>query len=204
MSNKNKDISKWLAAGSINVFGRPFAGKDTQGLILANIFDGALIAGGDILRHYHDQEKVNKIMSTGELFPTNLYLEIVLPFLSQDKFHGKPLILSSVGRMVGEEQTIFDATKKSGHETKAVVVLNMSEDEVWRRFEAAKLLNDRGNRADDKKDALATRLKEFQQKTVPVIDFYKKLNLVIEVDGTLPLEDVTSEILNALTKRAQA
>ena len=130
MEDKIQIIKQWLGTGSINVFGRPFAGKDTQGEKLAEYFGGTLMAGGEILRSYHDQDKIKELMSTGDLFPTDFYLSIILPYLSKEEYRNSPLILSSLGRMKGEESTILHATEESGHEMKAVVVLNLTEEEV--------------------------------------------------------------------------
>jgi adenylate kinase len=199
MEDQIKIIKKWLGSGSINLFGSPFAGKDTQGLIIAELLDAHLVAGGDILRSYPDQEKIKELMSTGNLFPTDLYMEIVLPFLSQDEFSGKPLLLSAVGRLHGEEQIISNATAESGHPIKAVINMELSESEVWRRFEESKKNNDRGNRADDQEDALKNRLLKFKAQTLPVIEFYRNKGLVIDINGNLSKEEVTSSITKELS-----
>jgi adenylate kinase len=199
MEDQIKIIKKWLGSGSVNLFGSPFAGKDTQGLIIAELLDAHLVAGGDILRSYPDQEKIKELMSTGNLFPTDLYMEIVLPFLSQTEFNGKPLLLSAVGRLHGEEQIISNATAESGHPIKAVINMELSESEVWRRFEESKKNNDRGNRADDQEDALKNRLLKFKAQTLPVIEFYRNKSLVIDINGNLSKEEVTSSIIKELS-----
>jgi adenylate kinase len=202
MNEKIQTIKNWLGAGSINIFGRPFAGKDTQGELLAEYFDGELMAGGDILRSYHDQEKIKELMSTGDLFPTEFYLSIILPFLSRDDIKNKPIILSSVGRMKGEEETILEATEKSGHEMKAVVLLVLSEDQVMERFNATRSLGDRGVREDDNHEALENRLVKFHEQTEPVIEVYRRKGMLLEVDGTLPREQVTEQIIDLLFELA--
>lgn len=198
MEQKTKIVSNWLGAGSINIFGLPFSGKDTQGRDLADLFGGHLIAGGDILRSYHDQAKIKELMSTGELFPTDFYLSIVLPYLSKPEFKDGPLILSSIGRMHGEEPVVMQAASESGHEVKAVVYLNMTEDDVWKRFEAAKISHDRGERTDDRQEILRNRLAEFRDKTAPVIQYYRDKGLLIEVDDTLSQQKVLQEIVDSL------
>jgi adenylate kinase len=202
MDEKIQTIKTWLGTGSINIFGRPFAGKDTQGEKLSEYFGGELMAGGDMLRSYHDQARIKELMSTGDLFPTDFYLSIVLPYLSREEIKDKPLILSSVGRMKGEESTILEATERSGHPIKAVVLLVLSEEEVMSRFEATRSLGDRGIREDDNHDALENRLVKFREQTMPVIEIYRQMDLLIEVDGTLPREKVTVEILNKLYEKA--
>ena len=202
MNEQIQKISDWLGTGSINIFGFPFAGKDTQGNILAGMFGGIMISGGDILRHDHGNEKVQQIMATGGIIPSELFEEIVLPYFSRPELKGKPLILSEVGRMQGEEQVIIRATTSSGHPIKALVLLQLTEAEVWRRFDEAKLEHDRGNRADDRKEVLQTRLDKFYSKVVPVIDFYRKQGLLIEIDGSLPRGEVTANIIKHLANRA--
>lgn len=193
-----KTIAKWLGAGSINIFGCPFSGKDTQARKLADTLNGVLVAGGDILRSYHDQALVKQLMSTGDLFPTDLYLQIVLPYLSKPELREKPLILSSIGRLHGEESVIMKATSDSGHPIKAVISLELPEPAVWQRFEEARVDNDRGDRMDDKRDVLVTRLKKFREETMPVIEFYRDKGLLIEIDGTPSREAITDNILNSL------
>lgn len=202
MEEKIQTIQNWLGTGSINIFGRPFAGKDTQGEKLAEYFGGELMAGGDMLRSYPDQARIKELMSTGDLFPTDFYLSIVLPYLSREEIKHKPLILSSIGRMKGEESTIIQATNESGHPIKAVIVLVLSEEEVMKRFEATRNLGDRGIREDDNHDALENRLVKYREQTTPVIETYKEKGLVIEVDGTIPRDQVTEEIIDALYARA--
>lgn len=203
MEEQKTNIKRWLGTGSINIFGRPFAGKDTQGEILCQLLDAELIAGGDILRSYHDQAKIKQLMSTGDLFPTDFYLSVVLPYLSNNELDGRPLILSSIGRMKGEESTIMEATERSGHPMKAVILLNLSEQEVRERFQATRSLGDRGIREDDNHQALENRLVKFKEQTMPVIEYYKNLGLLIEVNGTKPKDEVTKDIINQLHQLAQ-
>lgn len=203
MNEKVHKISKWLDSGSINIFGCPFAGKDTQARKLATLLNGDLIAGGDILRSHEDQAMIEQIMDSGGLIPSEFYFNLVLPYLSQPKFKNKPLVLSSVGRLQGEEPTILKATKDSGHITKAAIVLKLSEAEVWKRFETAKnTLHDRGGRDDDDRNVIATRLTNFKKKTRPVIEFYRRKGLLIEVDGSKSRDDVTTEIIDKLAAAA--
>lgn len=202
MQDQLSIIKSWLGSGSLNLFGRPFAGKDTQGKILVESLGGVLLGGGDILRSYPNQSRIEAYMQAGDLIPSDFYFEIVVPFLAQAEFAGKPLILSAVGRLQGEETIILQATHDSGHPIKAVIVLELSEDEVWKRFDIAQQQHDRGTRADDSREALTNRLEKYRTKTVPVIEFYRQQGLLIEIDGTLSRSAVTQEIYDQLLARA--
>jgi adenylate kinase len=199
----NIDLIKiWLGQGSINMFGMPFAGKDTQGGVLADLLGAELMGGGTILRNSIIPDHVRQIMEAGELIPTEDYLRIVLPFLSNEKFSGKPLLLSSVGKWQGEEQGVLQATETSGHPIKAVILLTVSE-EVARKRHAAGGSADRGVRADDAAEVFETRLAEFRTKTTPVVDFYREKGLLVEVDGSQTPVEVTDEILKKLQQLAE-
>jgi len=198
------EIGQWLGTGAINIFGRPFSGKDTQGELLAKLFGGELIGGGDILRSHHDPKKIEDIMASGGIIPSDFYEQMVLPYLARKAFAHKPLILSSVGRSHGEEPVILRAAAAAGHPIKTVLLLKISEEEVWGRFEESLEDHDRGNRSDDRRDVLKTRLQKFQEKTAPVIEFYRDKGLLIEIDGAKSREAVTEEILTALARCANS
>jgi adenylate kinase len=193
-------IREWLGQGSINIFGMPFAGKDTQGGALANLLDAELLGGGTILRNGIIPPHVQKIMDGGGLIPTDDYLHIVMPFLSHERLHGKPLLLSSVGRWHGEEHGVMQATRAAGHPIEAVIFLTVSEAVARERHDNINR-EDRGHRTDDAPDVFEKRLHEFREKTLPVIDYYRDHGLLIEIDGSQKPVAVTNDIINALLER---
>lgn len=197
----NSALREWLGSGSINIFGLPFAGKDSQGSQLSKLFDAPMIGGGDILRNSTIPDHVRKIMHDGELIPTEDYMQIVMPYLSQKELEGKPLILSSVGRWKGEETGVIQALAKADHPLRAVIYLNLDERHVWRRWEHSSSYEARGKRHDDQADALEVRLDEFRVKTIPVINFYRDIKLLIEIDASRSVEEVSRDILDQLAKR---
>ena len=182
-----------LGTGSINIFGLPFAGKDTHGRDLAKILDGVLIGGGDIIRA-SNAEHVKAIIAKGTLAPKDEYLSMVVPYLSKEEFIGKPLLLSSVGRWHGEHEAIIDAAIQSGHPIKAVIYLKIDEQESIRRW----MLADRGRHDDKELSILKNRFTEFNQKTIPVIEHYRNMGLLCEIDAMPTPQQVTIDLLHAL------
>ncbi len=191
-------IKKWLGAGSINIFGRPFSGKDSQGRRLAEVFGGNLVGGGEILRGSEIPEHVKQHMRDGKLIPSDDYVNIVLPFLSQPNLANKPLILSSVGRWHGEEDGVIQAVKTAGHPLKAVVYLDISNDESHKRWLAREVNNDRQNRHDDTEEILNIRFTEFSDKTLPVLNCYQDLGMLTTINGTQTRDEVTDDMLDKL------
>ncbi len=196
-------IKQWLGKGAINIFGLPFSGKDTHGHQLAKLFDASIMGGGDILRNSVIPPHVRELIDAGKLAPIDDYIRIVTPYLSQEKFADKPLILSSVGRWHGEEPGVLGAAEAAGHPVKAVVYLSVDEATAHERFAASREDEMRGVRADDAEHILATRFDEFRNKTLPVIDFYREKGMVIEVDGNPPKAEVHQAILRGLLEFAK-
>jgi len=204
MEDKIQIVKEWLGSGSINIFGLPFAGKDTHGALLAQELDGFVVGGGEILRSQTLPQHVQELMAQGNLVPIEDYLRIVIPYLSQEKYAGKPIIMSSLGRWKGEEDGVIRGGDESGHPIKAAVYLQIDPIVAYQRWEAAKEIGDREQRVDDDINNLDNRFKEFMSKTLPVIEEYRKRGLLIEIDGRPPVDNVTEAIIDALIKHARA
>lgn len=202
MNDKLTTIKQWLGTGSINIFGLPMSGKDTQGIKLAEALDAKFLSSGLIIRAMEKETRQN-LSSKGNLIPTNIFYEWVLPYFERSDLYEKPLVLSSIGRWTGEEDQVMSVAAGAGHEIKAAVILNLSEAAAEQRFEEAKILGDRGDRADDQSlNVFRTRLQEFHDKTLPVLQHYQTLGLLISVNGNQTREAVFNEIVEKLYQKA--
>ncbi len=198
-------IKQWLGTGSINIFGLPFAGKDTHGRKLAELFDAPLLSSGEVFRSSRDilPPEELKTLDTGGLPSSDVFLKLFTPYFAKEEFAGKPLILSSVGRWIGEEQGIIKAAQDSGHPIKAVVYLHLSEDIVRQRLQKSQEIGDR-IRPEDSAEHLVTRIDEFNAKTLPVIEKYRDMGMVIEVNSDAPKTEVLGNILARLFMAASS
>lgn len=202
MDDKIAKIKEWLGTGSINIFGLPMSGKDTQGIKLAEALDAKFLSSGMIIRAM-EKETRQDLTKHGALIPTNIFYEWVLPYFERRDLFNYPLILSSIGRWFGEEDQVMSVSAGAGHPIKTAIILNISEADVENRFEKAKSLNDRGDREDDKElETFKTRIKEFRTKTLPVLQHYKSLGLLVEVNGDQNRDAVFNEIIEKLYKKA--
>jgi len=191
-------IKTWLGSGSINIFGKPFSGKDYQGRKLVEIFGGSLIGGGEILRSINISDASKDSLNTGKLIPSQDYFNIVLPYLKQPRYATHPVFLSAVGRWHGEEPMVIDALNQSNHPLKLVISLNVSDEDVENRWKALATLNDRTNRKDDTLEILKTRLMEFNYKTQPVVEHYRTMAILLDIDGSKSKDEVTKDIIDGL------
>lgn len=194
------EVQEWLGTGSINFFGKPFAGKDSQAAIMGSKIGAPVLGGGDIIRNSVIPPDVREIMDQGGLIPSDNYRAIVLPFLGQTAFKDNPLMLSAVGRMAGEEPGVLAATEAAGHPIKLVPYLSISDDEALRRLEKT---GGRG-RDDDTPESLRKRLEGFRELTMPVLDTYEGMGLLVEVDAMGPKDIVFSTLVHMLHERARA
>ena len=198
--DKLAKIKAWLGTGSLNVFGLPMSGKDTVGERLAKDLGAKFLSSGIIIRAFEAEQNQN-MTGSGQLIPTNTFYDIILPYFSREEMKNDSLILSSVGRWAGEEDKIMEAAKNGGHEIKAVVLLDLTEVDVKNRFEAAKELNDRGGRADDASiEIFETRIREFNEKTVPVLNHYDELKLLIRVPADGSRDEVYLSVIDKLVE----
>ncbi len=198
LAQKILAIKNWLGTGSINVFGLPMSGKDTVGVKLAEAIGGKFLSSGLIIRSMEALENKD-LTGGGKLIDSDIFYKWILPYFSKPELGEFPLVLSSIGRWSGEEETVIETAKKAGHEIKAAIILNVSEADVTQRFQAVSLNNDRGERKDDSSlEIFQTRIEEFRNKTLPVLLTYRKLGLLVEVKADMEREEVFKELINRL------
>lgn len=204
MEEQIEYIKSWLGTGSINIFGLPMSGKDTVSVNLAKVLGGRSLSSGDIVR---EMEKTTgqALTHEGKLIPSNIFYSWILPYFERPELKNIPLVLSSIGRWSGEEDEVMSVARASGHPIKAVIELRLSERDVMERWEAAKILGDRGMRADDvDPEVFKTRLVEYREKTIPVIEHYRDLGLLIPVTATLSREQVLDQVISSLADFAKS
>lgn len=203
MEEQIEKIRNWLGTGSINIFGLPMSGKDTVGIRLAEAIGGKFLSSGNIIRAL-EKSTNQDVTGAGKLTPTNLFYDWVLPYFEKKELWEYPLVLSSIGRWEGEEDQVMSVAKASGHPIKAVVMLQLSEQNAQERWEAAKLLGDRGLRPDDADPKVfQTRIQEYREKTIPVLKHYQELGLLVPVKADVPRDQVFANVVEALAKFSQ-
>ena len=208
MTSKLAMIRDWLGSGSINIMGLPMAGKDTVGVQLAIDIGGKFLSSGAILRAYEAKHAHENLTRDGLLTPQSEFRRIVIPYLSAPELDGYPLVLSAVGRWDGEEVDVINALEDK-HPLKAVILLNISEGDVRERWETAQMTGDRaegdaGRTDDSSVKKLERRFEEFRDKTLPVLTFYKSLDILATINADQPKDAVYNELINKLADMAAA
>lgn len=212
MEDKINHIKSWLGTGSINIFGVAFAGKDTVGERLAELLGSAFLSSGNIIREARnnaaEQDNIREaavVSETGVWMPTDEFRDLVLPYLYSESVAGKSLVLSMVGRWYGEETPVMEALKKGNHDTKAVVLLNLTFDKAMERRALVLDSNSRNDgRYDDMdENRVRRRFHEFTDKTSPVIEVYRQMGILLEIDGDQGKDAVFENVIDSLYEFSQ-
>ncbi|MDK8511605.1 adenylate kinase [Corynebacterium bovis] len=179
------------------LLGPPGAGKGTQAAILSDALSIPHVSTGDLFRDNISREtelgrEAQQYMDAGRLVPTSVTANMVRTRLGQDDA-AKGFLLDGFPRTIEQAEILRDMLAEKGESLDAVVNYTVSEDVVVERMLA------RG-RKDDNEEVIRTRLQVYRDETAPLIDFYRELDLLVDVDAEGTVEDISSATLDVLDK----
>jgi len=179
--------------------GPPGAGKGTQAEIIREKFRIPQISTGEILRNAVKNStklglEAKKFMDAGDLVPDVVVIGIIKERLSEADC-GKGFILDGFPRTVEQAEALTQILKELKLELDAVVNLSVPEDELVRRLLKRAEIE---GRADDNQETIENRLKNYNEKTFPLIEYYRKAGILKEVNGVGSTNEITMEILSLL------
>ena len=129
-------------------------------------------------------------MNAGYLIPDTKTLKIVSEYLSRPEYE-KGYILDGFPRTLAQVKAFKNGIDK-------VVYLKVSDKEaLWR----LSYRNNNDAREDETLGAIRKRIELFHKFTEPVLDFYRKKGLLVEIDGEKSIEEIQKEILHKLKSK---
>ena len=203
------------------IMGIQGSGKGTHAKMLAGDFDLEHIAVGDIFRwnlQHHTKlgAQVRRTMAAGLLVGDNLVEGVVKQRLSEHDWN-YGFIIDGFPRNQRQAEFFLESYDLDG-----VIHLDLPDSEVARRVLARRLCAGCGTdynlidnspssdgrcdacggelirREDDTEEALAVRLREYHEKTNPVLDLFRRKEYVISVDSRPAKEQVQQIIRDNL------
>jgi len=176
----------------------PGAGKGTQGERLAARHGVPHLATGDLLRDHVARgtelgRAAQEHMHAGGLVPDHLVIEMVLERIGGDEERPAltSFLLDGFPRTLTQARAAYEWAREHERTFDAVVLLEVPEDELVRR------LVQRGReqgRADDTEDVIRERLAVYDRNTAPLVDYYERRGILVRVDGTGSVDEVTERI----------
>lgn len=168
----------------IIIMGPPGAGKGTQADILAKKLGGVHINSGELIRATNRDQVVIK-MRPGGLAESKDVIALVDPAISSINPQ-VTIILDGFTRKLDEAKWLQDRSKQLGRAVQAVIYLDVDEEDAVKR-------NLKRGRNDDTPEILKRRW-QTEQEVMPVLDYYRQLGLLREVDGEGTVGEVAARV----------
>ena len=184
---------------AIFILGPQGSGKGTQGRLLAEKLGFFFWEMGGVLRANRDfvladGEKVGEILDRGAYLSDAQLFEILnlkLPEIPD----GKGIIFDAIPRRIGQAEFILKWLAERGNKNLVTIFLNLPREESLRRL---MLRAEIEKRADDTLAAIRSRLKLYEEVTLPILDYMRTHTKFIEIDGSPSVSEVTNEIDKAM------
>lgn len=204
--------------------GAPGAGKGTQGDVIVKEFGVTRISTGDLLREEINKntdlgQQVKSILASGKLVSNDIIMSLVKKEISKNIDNG--FVLDGVPRTVEQAQEIdqflFENFNKK---MDLVIALGISETKLIKRLSNrfyCKQCNESYNklyknpkilgvcdicgshefitRSDDNEAVIKERFKLYESQTLPILSYYKKQEIVLEIDADNDVKNISEEIV---------
>jgi adenylate kinase len=182
------------------LIGAPGSGKGTQGQRLAELLGLRHIAAGDLLRKEVAEEtpigrKVSGLLSSGELVPDEVIIDLVMPAVRDAVNNGNGYLLDGFPRSVEQAELVREIVDDEGHSADHAIYLDAPREELVRRILARAAVE---GRSDDTAEVVKNRLQVFDDETRPLVAYYEGRGVLRRVDASRNPEEVTEQIMAAL------
>jgi len=184
----------------IVILGPPGAGKGTQGKLIAADAGIPHINTGDMFRAECAAatelgERVKAILDAGDLVPDELTIEVVRARLDQDDTVDG-FILDGFPRTLAQAEALDRVLERIDRgELSAVLDFELPDDTAVQRLLGRAAVE---GRSDDLPDKVRHRLDVYHEKTEPLVDYYRSRGLLVPIHADRSIEDVFSEVQDAL------
>ena len=202
----------------------PAAGKGTQAELVVEKYNIPHISTGDILREISKEDSeignyVKETLASGKLVKDEITYQLIEDRLSKDDCKNG-FIIDGFPRNLDQAYEYDKILEKLGYEVGNVILINIDKKTLEKRITGRRLcekcnaiynINDEKSspkvesvcdecggklyqRTDDNLEAFETRYAMYQEKTEPIIDHYRKQNVLKEVDGNDTVENIFNKI----------
>lgn len=208
------------------LLGPPGAGKGTQAKLLQERFAACQISTGDILRKaVVDQTPLGKEASAyidrGALVP-----DVVIVNLVAERLKGKDceagFILDGFPRTIPQAKSLDEILTRMDLSLNRVLSVRVPKDVIIQRLAGRRTCRSCGTlshavfnppkkegvcdrcggelfqRDDDREETVAHRLSVYETQTAPLVDYYRRMGILQEIDGVGKIDDIRDRVIKAL------
>ncbi|WP_100065957.1 adenylate kinase [Miniphocaeibacter massiliensis] len=209
------------------LLGPPGAGKGTQASNIIKEYDVVHISTGDIFRKNIKEQtdlgkKVKDYLDKGLLVPDELTVDLVWDRLDQEDCKNG-FLLDGFPRTLAQADALQKGLEKRNINLDKVINIEVDKNVLVKRLAGRRVCTNCGatyhvdfkptkvegvcdeckdhsviQRDDDKEETVLNRIEVYENQTAPLIGYYKDLDLLYNVDGTLSVNEVFEKIKSCL------
>jgi adenylate kinase len=193
------------------LLGAPGVGKGTQAKKIASRYDIAHVSTGDILRTEIGNgsilgKKAEEFVHSGKLVPDALIIDMIREEFKTGKFKAG-FLMDGFPRTLEQAQKFSTLLTELGISIDKVINIIVDEDEIVKRITSRIVCSDckkifklsdfedetnltcdicgssLSKRKDDSEEIIKNRLEVYKKQTEPLVEFYKEMGLLENIDG---------------------
>ncbi|MCG8581548.1 MAG: adenylate kinase [Bacteroidales bacterium] len=189
---------------NIALFGPPGAGKGTQSEFLIKKYNLFYISTGDILRKELAEEtklglEAKTIIARGGLVSDEIIVQIIEKTIKNNP-DANGFLFDGFPRTFVQAYILEGLMIKLNTKLDLLISIEVPEEESVKRL---LLRGETSGRLDDNEEVIRNRLREYDEKTKPVLDFFKEKGNYKAINGVQKIKKVTSEIRKAVNKELE-
>jgi len=207
---------------NISILGLPGSGKGTQADILAQKLGMFHLSTGELAREWAKKDpRINSIVQSGGLVPEEEMTNYMSEYLEKNVPQTDGILFEGYPRFINQYDYLKKWLEEKGGKINYVIFLDISEEEVIKRLstrrtceKCERIYNIVTNpppspntcecggklyqRSDDNPESIRTRFKYYRDNVQPLIEHLTEEGVLVKIDGSKPIEDVTKEILGKI------
>lgn len=184
-------------------YGSEGSGKGTQAKLLSEKLSLSVLTSGDLVREAAGADKgmigetCRKSLAAGKYVPDS---EMYVLWKKKLKGAGKyGWIMDGFPRNVRQARFLVRKTDKYGYTIDKVYYLKISEDESYKRLiKRGRRLHEGNGEIHDSPKRIKERLSIYKEGEKGVLNYFKKLGILEEIDGERPIDEIHKDIISRL------